>query len=56
MPDYQKMYFDLFNDVTDIIHALQEAQMKTEKMYVESSEPNLTVLNGSNDENKTTSA
>ena len=30
MPDYQKMYRSLFNDVTDAISKLQQAQQKTE--------------------------
>lgn len=54
MPDYQKMYLALFNDVTDIIHELQEAQRKTEKMYIDSNDPSLTVINSS--DNTTTSA
>jgi hypothetical protein len=39
MPDYQKMYLALFNDVTDIIHELQEAQRKTEKMLLTATIP-----------------
>ena len=42
MPDYQKMYHSLFNDVTDAISKLQQAQQKTEEMYMDSKEPVLT--------------
>lgn len=42
MPDYQKMYHALFNDVTDAISKLQQAQQKTEEMYMDSKEPSLT--------------
>ena len=38
MPDYKKMYQDLFNSVTDAIELLQEAQKKAEEKYIESSE------------------
>ena len=38
MPDYQKMYHSLFNDVTDAISKLQQAQQKTEEMYMDSKE------------------
>ena len=46
MPDYQKMYHSLFNDVTDTISNLQQAQQKTEEMYVGSKESVLTALRG----------
>lgn len=36
MPDYKKMYFSLFNQVTNSIQQLEEAQQKTEKMYMNS--------------------
>ena len=38
MPDYEKMYFELFNGVTDIIEDLKKLQQKTEKMYMEKEE------------------
>ncbi len=44
MPDYQKMYHSLFNDVTDAITRLQQAQQKTEQLYIDSPEPTLTAL------------
>jgi len=46
MPDYQKMYYSLFNDVTDTVTKLQQAQQKTEEMYGDSMEPKLTSLQG----------
>lgn len=46
MPDYQKMYHSLFNDVTDAITKLQQAQQKTEEMYMDSPETVLTQLPG----------
>lgn len=49
MPDYQKMYHSLFNDVTDTITKLQQAQQKTEEMYMDSKETVLTPFPGSND-------
>lgn len=44
MPDYQKMYHLLFNDVTDAIARLQHSQQKTEQLYMGSPEPTLTAL------------
>lgn len=52
MPDYQKMYHSLFNDVSDAISKLQEAQQKTEEIYIDSKEPVLTTLKGGADEKK----
>jgi hypothetical protein len=46
MPDYQKMYHSLFNDVTDAISKLQRAQQKTEEMYVDSKDTVLTSFPG----------
>ena len=36
MADYKKMYFELFNKITDVIEDLQEIQQKTEEMYMNS--------------------
>jgi len=44
MPDYQKMYHSLFNDVTDAISNLQQAQQRTEEIYMDSKETVLTPL------------
>jgi hypothetical protein len=34
MQDYKKMYYMLFNEITDIIAKLQEIQRKAEEMFV----------------------
>lgn len=34
MTDYKKMYFLLFNKITDTIQCLQEIQQQAEKMYI----------------------
>lgn len=52
MPDYQKMYHSLFNDVTDAICKLQQAQQKAEEMYMDSKETVLTTLRGGINEKK----
>lgn len=39
MPDYQKMYLDLFNSVTDAIELLQKAQQDAEESYISQGEP-----------------
>lgn len=46
MPDYQKMYHALFNDVSDAITKLQQSQQKTEEMYMNSPETILTQIPG----------
>ena len=34
MEDYKRMYFDLFNQLTNVIEQLKEIQVKAEEMYV----------------------
>ena len=34
MHDYKKRYFELFNDVTDIIERLKEIQQKAEQAII----------------------
>ena len=34
MDDYRKMYFTLFNKITDVIGELEEAQQLAEEMYI----------------------
>ena len=41
MPNYKQMYTLLFNSITDAIRILQKAQKDSEKMYIESEEPNI---------------
>ena len=38
MPDYEKMYYELFNGVSDIIENLKKLQQNAEKLYIETSE------------------
>ena len=38
MPDYEKMYFELFNGITDTIEKLKELQQKAENLYIEQKE------------------
>lgn len=38
MPDYKTMYFTLFNAITDAAKILNDAQIKTEEMYINSYE------------------
>ena len=35
MPDYKKLYLELFNKVSDIIEELKEVQIKAEEMFLE---------------------
>lgn len=35
MPDYQKMYTILFNQLTDTIEQLQQAQKDTEEIFIQ---------------------
>ena len=44
MPNYKKMYLELFNTVTDIIEQLQEVQKKTEQMYIEAEKDEKTII------------
>ncbi len=38
MPNYKKLYFQLFNDVTDAIEKLKQAQIDAEDAYIEDDE------------------
>lgn len=40
MPDYEKMYFQLFNGITDTIEKLKKLQQKAEDLYIEQKEEN----------------
>lgn len=59
MPDYAAMYKTLFNSTTDAIRILQEAQQKTEELFISAPEPELRILepkkpkdNGPDDEGR----
>ena len=51
MADYKKMYTTLFSAVTKAITLLQEAQIKTEELYISAEEPVVTILKPPNDGN-----
>ena len=34
MADYKRMYFELFNKITDVIEDLKDVQCKTEEIYI----------------------
>lgn len=44
MPNYQEMYVTLFRGVTAAINELQEAQQRTEEMYISSAPTNIRVI------------
>ncbi|MGI5985560.1 MAG: hypothetical protein ACOX7O_06865 [Oscillospiraceae bacterium] len=56
MPDYKKMYYVLFNKITDVIGELQVAQQRTEEMYIVGEERviELNVLKNENEESVST--
>ena len=51
MADYKKMYYSLFNAVTKAIELLQNAQARTEELYIESSDTPLVYHEGLGDNN-----
>jgi hypothetical protein len=50
MADYKKMYLTLFNEVTDTISKLQEAQKKTEQIYIETDNPTARLIKRDDDD------
>ncbi len=38
MPDYETMYWELFRATTKAIECLQQAQIKTEELYISAEE------------------
>ena len=38
MADFEKMYYELFNGITDTIEKLKELQQNAEKLYIEQKE------------------
>ncbi len=38
MSDYKKMYYKMFNKITDIIEDLKKLQLETEEIYIETAE------------------
>ena len=45
MADYQKMYYELFNKVTDIIENLKQIQREAEETFITSNDDATTVSN-----------
>ena len=35
MPDYEQMYFALFNKISDVIEELKEIQLQVEEKYID---------------------
>lgn len=46
MPDYQQLYHMLFNHITDTIESLQMIQRQAEMIYINSPDPEVTLLPG----------
>ena len=44
MEDYKSMYYKLFHSTTEAIAVLQNAQKKTEEMFMNQNEPKLTLI------------
>ena len=44
MPDYARMYRELFNAVTDAVEILQKAQLRTEELYMEADDSVIRLL------------
>jgi hypothetical protein len=38
MPDYKKMYYELFNKITDVIENLKKIQQEAEESYMSDNE------------------
>ena len=38
MPDYEKLYYAMFNKITDVIEELKELQKKMEEEYLNQTE------------------
>ena len=45
MPDYKEMYLHLARETEKAVRIIQQAQLDCEEMYINSPEPELTVLN-----------
>lgn len=48
MPDYSELYKEIFQAVTKAVDILQEAQIRTEEIYISSEPTAITVLHGNN--------
>ena len=45
MENYKKMYFELFNKITDIIENLKQIQVEAEETFITSNDDATTVSN-----------
>ena len=45
MEDYKKMYYELFNKITDIIEKLKQIQSEAEETFIASNDDATTVSN-----------
>ena len=43
MSDYKKMYYELFNKITDVIESLTKIQQETEEIFISSNEDTTSV-------------
>lgn len=41
MADYKKLYFSLYNDITDVIEQLKKIQQNAEENYLSQDEANI---------------
>lgn len=49
MPDYKKMYYLLFNEITNTIEQLQIAQQRAEELYMDSEDTPAKIVKTEND-------
>lgn len=52
MVEYEKMYYQLFNAVTNAVHILQEAQRQMEENFIESMEDRVILPEKANEAQK----
>lgn len=50
MADYKNMYTTLFNKITDAVTLLQTAQAETEEMFIAQDDPDIVLLENSDNE------
>ena len=53
MPDYKKMYYALFNQISKTIEDLQAIQQLTEEMFIDNENADLVVFSKDNTESET---
>lgn len=50
MPDYKSLYYNLFNNVSDTIERLKQAQQEAERRYTNEETPALVIVPPEQDE------